>query len=146
MHNPNEIRFLVLGLIKDNSNRVFLSEGYDTTKQEYFYRALGGGVEFGEMSLDALKREFKEELDAEITNIKYLSCLESIFSFNGQLGHEVIQLYECDFVDSKFYEIEEVTFNEGERKKVARWVDLGKCSSGELKVVPESFRKYLKES
>lgn len=143
MHKPNEIRFLVLGLIKDKNNRVFLSEGYDATKQEYFYRALGGGVEFGEMSLDALKREFKEELDADIANLKYLSCLESIFSFNGQPGHEVIQLYEGDFVDPKFYEIEEVTFNEGERKKVARWVDLDKCSSGELKVVPEPVINYL---
>jgi len=143
MHNPNEIRFLVLGLIKDDSDRVFLSEGYDSTKQEYFYRALGGGIEFGESSLEALKREFKEELDAEVTNIQYLTCLESIFSFNGQPGHEVIQLYQCDFADSKFYEVEALTFKEGERKKVARWVDLKKCRSGELKVVPETMSQYL---
>ena len=143
MHNPNEIRFLVLGLIKDNRDRAFLSQGYDSTKQEYFYRALGGGIEFGESSFVALKREFQEELDTEITNINYLTCLESIFSFNGQPGHEVIQLYQCDFADPKFYELEEIKFNEGERQKIARWVDLEKCRSGELRVVPEAVSQYL---
>lgn len=143
MHSPNEIRFLVLGLIKDHKNRVFLSEGYDKTKQEYFYRALGGGIDFGETSLEALKREFQEELNAELTNIQYLTCLESIFSFNGQPGHEVIQLYQCDFADSKFYQLEEVTFNEGKRQKIARWVEVEKCQSGKLKVVPEPVLEYF---
>lgn len=143
MHNPNEIRFLALGLIKDHNNRVFLSQGYDSTKEEHFYRALGGGVEFGETSFEALQREFKEELDTEVTNIQYVTCLESIFSFNGQPGHEVIQLYQCDFLDSKFYELEEVSFNEGERQKIALWVDLEKCRSGKLKVVPEPVIAYL---
>lgn len=143
MHKPNQIRFLVLGLIKDNNNRVFLSQGYDSNKQAYFYRALGGGIEFGESSLEALKREFKEELDATVTNIQYLTCLESIFSFNGQPGHEVIQLYQCDFTHPKFYDEEVVKFNEGKREKVARWVDVDKCRSGELNVVPEQVREYL---
>lgn len=143
MHNPNEIRFLVLGLIKDHQNRVFLSQGYDETKQEYFYRALGGGIEFGETSLEALKREFQEELQAELTDIEYVTCLESIFSFNGQPGHEVIQLYECSFANPKFYELEEITFNEGERQKVARWIDLEKCRSRQVRVVPEAILNYL---
>lgn len=143
MHNPHEIRFLVLGLIKDNNHRVFLSQGYDASQQAYFYRALGGGIEFGETSLDALKREFKEELDASLTNIQYLTCLESIFSFNGQPGHEVIQLYQCDFTNPDFYTTEQVHFNEGKRQKVARWVDIEKCRSGELNVVPEQVRQYL---
>jgi len=143
MNNPNEIRFLVLGLIKDNNNRVFLSQGYDASQQAYFYRPLGGGIEFEERSLDALKREFKEELDASLTNIQYLTCLESIFSFNGQPGHEVIQLYQCDFTNPDFYTTEEVQFNEGKRQKIARWVEIEKCRSGTLNVVPEQVRQYL---
>jgi len=143
MHDPNEIRFLVLGLIKEQNNRVFLSQGYDQTKQEYFYRALGGGIEFGEKSVEALKREFQEELQADLTNIQYLTCLENIFSFNGKPGHEVIQLYQCDFADPQFYEWEEISFNEGERQKVARWVDVDQCRSRHLRVVPEAVLDYL---
>lgn len=39
------IRVLALGLIRD-SDRLFLSQGYDPDLQTYFYRALGGGVDF----------------------------------------------------------------------------------------------------
>jgi hypothetical protein len=53
MDQSNQIRVLALGLIRDG-DRIFISEGYDPVKQHPFYRALGGGVEFGETSYDAL--------------------------------------------------------------------------------------------
>lgn len=142
MHDPQHIRFLALGLVRDG-DRLFLSRGYDATKNSYFYRALGGGVEFGERSSAALQREFQEELQAQITNIVYLACLENVFTFNDQPGHEVIQLYACDFADRSFYEREEITFNEGDRAKVALWVSANRCKSGELRVVPEVFLDYV---
>lgn len=141
MH-PNQIRVLALGLIRDGE-RTFISEGYDSVKQKNFYRALGGGVDFGESSYDALKREFMEELQAELTNIKYLGCIENLFTFDGKVGHELIQLYQCDFVDSKFYQLEQIEFAEGEYKKTALWLDIEKCKSGELRIVPEQFLEYL---
>lgn len=141
MHS-NKIRVLSLGLIRDG-DRTFLSEGYDPVKQQTFYRALGGGVDFGESSYDALKREFMEELQAELTNIKYLGCLENLFMFNGKAGHELIQLYQCDFVDPKFYQLEQMEFSEGEYKKNALWLDIKHCKSGEIPIVPEQFLEYL---
>jgi 8-oxo-dGTP pyrophosphatase MutT (NUDIX family) len=161
MHKPGEIRVIALGLIRnvqyaklgvsgaypqDMGIRIFVSEGYDPVKQQTFYRAMGGGVEFGETSLDALKREFQEEIQAELTNIRYLGCLENIFTFNGQPGHEMIQLFESDFVDAKFYEIEKLVFSEGERQKTALWVDINRFLSGELRLVPEQFLDYLSSS
>ena len=137
-----KIRFLVLGIVR-KENRLFLSQGFDSIKGETFYRAMGGGVEFGETSREALVREFQEEIRAELTNIQYLGCLESIFTFNQKQGHEIIQLYDCDFVDKRFYELESLTFKEKEREKTALWVDLEKCKSGELKVVPEQFLDYV---
>jgi len=142
MHKSGEIRVLALGLIRD-CDRIFISEGYDPTKQQTFYRVMGGGVDFGETSLAALKREFQEEIQAELTNIRYLGCLENIFTFNGQPGHEIIQLYECDFVDPQFYQLEKLVFAEGERQKTALWVDINRFKSGELKLVPEQFFEYL---
>ncbi|MFM8007825.1 MAG: NUDIX domain-containing protein, partial [Dolichospermum sp.] len=61
MNKEGQIRVIVLALIRDG-NRIFVSEGYDPTKQSIFYRALGGGVEFGETSRIALIREFQEEI------------------------------------------------------------------------------------
>ena len=138
-----QIRVLALGIIQQG-DRLFLSEGYDPTKQYNLYRALGGGVDFGETSEVALHREFQEELNAEITNLQYLGCLENIFTFDSNSGHELIQLYRCDFVDQKFYQLTETTFMEGTRQKKALWVEIDRLRSGELRLVPEGFLDYLK--
>lgn len=142
MHKPGEIRVIALGLIRDG-NRIFLSLGYDPVKQTTFYRAMGGGVDFGETSLEALQREFQEEIQAELTNIRYLGCLENIFTYNGLPGHEIIQLYECDFVDPQFSQLDKLEFVEGERRKTALWVDVNRLKSGEFRLVPERFLDYL---
>ena len=142
MHVEGQIRVLALGLIKKD-NRVFMSQGYDPVKQKTFYRAMGGGVDFGETSLEALEREFKEEIQAKLTNISYLGCLENLFTFNGKQGHELLQVYQCDFVDAKFYELESLVFAEGKRQKTALWVDIALFKSGELLLVPEPFLALL---
>ncbi len=143
MSKPGEIRVLALGLIRDGE-RIFVSEGYDPAKQETFYRALGGGVDFGETSREALQREFQEEIQAELTNIRYLGCMENLFIFNGRQGHEIIQLYQCDFADPKFYKLESLVFFESEKHKHrALWIDILRFQSGELKLVPEVFFEYL---
>ncbi|MGF1672837.1 MAG: NUDIX hydrolase [Rivularia sp. (in: cyanobacteria)] len=143
MYKEGKIRVLALGLIRDSNNRTFLSEGYDPVKKDKFYRAMGGGVEFGETSKQALQREFQEEIQAEITNIRYLSCLENIFTFQGKPGHEIIQLFECDFVHPKFYQQETIAFNEGEREKTALWIDIETLKSGTVRLVPEEFVEFL---
>lgn len=142
MHKPGEIRVLALGLIQDG-DRIFISEGYDPVKQQTFYRAMGGGVDFGETSRDALQREFQEEIQAELTNIRYLGCLENLFTYDGKPGHEIIQLYQCDFVDPKFYQLERLVFAEGKRQKTALWVEVSRFTSKELRLVPEQFFDYL---
>ncbi|MEH2297700.1 MAG: NUDIX hydrolase [Nostoc sp.] len=143
MNKAGEIRVIALGLIRDGE-RIFLSEGYDPVKQETFYRALGGGVEFGETSYDALQREFQEEIQADLTNINYLGCIENLFTFNGRQGHEIIQLYQCDFADSKFYQLESLVFSESKNHKHrALWIDISRFKSGEFKLVPQVFFEYL---
>jgi 8-oxo-dGTP pyrophosphatase MutT (NUDIX family) len=150
MYGVNQIRVLALGLIQDRQaaaaekgDRIFVSEGYDPVKQKTFYRALGGGVDFGETSVTALQREFQEEIQAELANIRYLGCLENLFVFDGRAGHELIQLYKCDFAEPKFYEVDELIFVEGERQKKALWVESDRFKSGELTLVPEQFFDYL---
>ncbi len=143
MNKHGEIRVIALGLIQDG-DRIFVSEGYDPAKQSKFYRALGGGVDFGETSLAALKREFHEEIQAELTNIRYLGCIENLFIFNARKGHEIIQLYRCDFADPKFYQLESLVFYESENHKhKAMWLNIARFQSGELRLVPEEFLKYL---
>lgn len=155
MSTAGRIRAVVLGLIqaddyslgKQRSSRLFVAEGYDPVKQDYFYRALGGGIEFGETSRDALIREFKEEIQADLTNIQYLGCVENLFVYNGELGHEIVQLYRCDFADSSFYQPEQVfRVVESQDEGSAYWIDIDRFTSGELRLVPEAVLEYLQPS
>lgn len=137
------IRVVALGLIQQG-DRLLVAAGYDPVKQRRFYRALGGGVEFGESSLEALKREFWEEIQAELINIRYLGCLESFFVYNGQPGHEVIQLYRCDFADPRLYHAERLLVKEstGETAE-ATWHAIAHFRSGDSWLVPEAVLPFL---
>ncbi len=102
MH-PQRIRPLVIALLR-RDDHILVSEGYDPIKRETFYRPLGGMIEFGEHSADALRREIDEELGLAITNLRYLVTLENIFVYNGQPGHEIVLVYDAEFVDPTVYQ------------------------------------------
>lgn len=57
MDKFKEIRPIVLGIVKKD-NKLLVSRGYDKTKNQEFYRCLGGGIEFLEKSDEALKRTY----------------------------------------------------------------------------------------
>jgi len=40
-----------------NGNKILVSEGFDSIKQQLFYRPLGGTIEFGEHSSETIRRE-----------------------------------------------------------------------------------------
>ncbi len=139
---PPYIRTISIALIR-RGDEVLLAEGFDYKTQSNFYRALGGGVEFGETSWVGLVREFQEELSTEIINPNYLGCLENIFECYGNPGHEVVFVYECEFADRHLYEPNELTFVEGDQKKLAKWVKISDLKSGLYRLVPEPFSNYL---
>jgi len=142
MNQLPQVRALVLGLIRDG-DRILVAEGYDSVKQRFFYRCLGGGVDFGETSLDALKREFQEEIQAALCNTQYLGFSENLFVFEGKPGHEWIQIYQADLVDSKFYQLDEFIGTETKTEFVVRWIECDRFQSNELHLVPEICLSYL---
>ncbi|MDM9380852.1 NUDIX domain-containing protein [Chlorogloeopsis sp. ULAP01] len=144
MKKTIKIRVKVFGLIRDE-NRIFVSEDYDSVKQQKYYRALGGSIEFGETSCAALEREFQEEIQAELKNIRYRGCLENLFTLEGKPGHEIVQVYECEFINPKFYQLQELVFVEPTHNSQhkALWIDIARVKSGELRLGPEDFCDYL---
>ena len=139
---PSHIRVIALGLIR-HKTRIFVFEAHNPETQEVYYRALGGGVEFGETSEAALRREFLEEINAELIHVKYVGCLESLFVYNGKPGHELIQLYRCDFANDRFYQSDSFQACEVGNEFTALWVECNRFRSGELRLVPPTFLQFL---
>ncbi|MDX3188851.1 hypothetical protein PV458_10640 [Streptomyces sp. MN03-5084-2B] len=54
------IRPIVLAVLR-RGDALLVFEAHDDVKGETFCRPLGGGIEFGERSIDALKREFLDD-------------------------------------------------------------------------------------
>ena len=79
-----------------------------------FYYPLGGGVEFGEHSADALHREFDEELGVSLSNVGEFGTYEEVFTTDGQRQHEVWRVYEADIAESWPYEEDEFSGYEAE--------------------------------
>ncbi len=98
----NSIRPVAIALIRWNDTYMIF-EGYDKIKDEYFYRPLGGGIEFGEYGHQTIKREILEEIGAKIYDIRYLYTLENIFICDGLPGHEIVQIYEAKLEDTALY-------------------------------------------
>ena len=80
--------------------KVLVSKGYDAKTDSYFYRCLGGGIEFQETSDVALKREFMEEIGIDIIIKKFLGVAENIFVYEGKKGHEIVFFFYCRIIHS----------------------------------------------
>ncbi|MEJ7701535.1 MAG: NUDIX hydrolase [Pyrinomonadaceae bacterium] len=128
-----------------HENRVLVSEGFDTVKQNYYYRPLGGGIEYGESSREAVVREIREELGVEIENVRLLGVLENIFIYEGQQGHEIVFVFDAEFTDKSLYKLDEIDGYEQEAnvKFKAKWYSLNEIEKNGGRLVPETLAKLL---
>jgi len=67
--------------------------GHDPEGDHAFHRLIGGGVELGERSADAIVREVAEELRSTLIDAELLGVVENVFTYAGELGHEVVFVY-----------------------------------------------------
>lgn len=85
------------------ADRILVFAVPDPVKDVTGYRPPGGTIEFGETGADAVVREIREELSAEIVEPQYLATIENIFEWLGQPGHELVRVYEARFADPALY-------------------------------------------
>jgi 8-oxo-dGTP pyrophosphatase MutT (NUDIX family) len=116
------IRNIALGA-PVREGHVLVSDGVDRTTGERFHRLLGGGIEFGEHSAQALRREFREELDVTLDAVDLLGVLEDVFTYEGATGHQIAHVYavRSAALDALPLDAELVVLDEG---SAVRWVRL----------------------
>jgi len=66
-----------------SKNKILATEGFDEITKIKYFRPIGGGIEFGKTSQEALIMEIKKELNAEIKLKKLLGTIENIFIYQG---------------------------------------------------------------
>jgi ADP-ribose pyrophosphatase YjhB (NUDIX family) len=98
-----------MALIRRPSDDALLVSEHTEPGGLAFHRPLGGHVEFGEYSLDAVHREFTEELGQGLAGVRLLGVLENIFEWGDSIQHEIVFIYAASFADSAAYQIAEQT-------------------------------------
>jgi 8-oxo-dGTP pyrophosphatase MutT (NUDIX family) len=127
-------------------NRILVAEGYDSVKDEYFYRPLGGGIEFGETSMQTVCRELLEELNVQIDSesLIYLGTVENIFHFNGTPGHEIVLIYDGTLKDPDLYEQAVILGKEANGEDVrAVWKNIDEFGEGKSILYPTGLIDIL---
>ena len=129
-----------------HGNRILVSEAHDSTKNDRYCRPIGGGVEFGEHSRDAMLREILEELGTDdVENLKLVGVLESIFRYEGGQGHEVVFVYDAAFRDKRMYEKGEIEGYESgiDARFIAYWRSPKELEQMQIRLVPEGLVELL---
>lgn len=122
--STQRIRAVALCAVLDG-DRVLVRRHLHGSLDPIFYRPPGGTIEFGERSIDAVQREVREEIGAELTNLRLLGCVENLFDYKGDVGHEIIFIYRADFVDQSLYGREQVAGREADGQDfVALWLPM----------------------
>ena len=87
----NKFNVRVYGILMSNTKQVLVSDEF--IRGKYYTKFPGGGLEFGEGTRDCLKREFKEEmnLDVSIEDHIYTTDIFQMSAFNT--AHQLISIY-----------------------------------------------------
>ena len=122
---------------------ILVGMGIDEANGEPFYGPPGGGIEFGERSEDTLRREMREELGAELDGVRRLDVLEHIFTYQREIFHEIVFVYEAKLRDPALYEADETVGDENGQPYVVRWMPLAGFAPGGPPFYPDGLWEML---
>ena len=139
-----KIRPIAICICRDG-DRILVGEGHDSKKGQTFYRPLGGTIEFGERGEETVRREFLEEIAADLTEVRYLGMLENIFTYEGRGGHEIVLVYDGRLSDVRLYKKETLQGDEFGQPFKAVWKRLDEFGPGKPPVYPDGLLALLGE-
>ena len=115
-------------------------------EQGLVFRPVGGGIEFGETSAQAIVREVQEELDQTVDHLRLVGTLESLFTYNNTPGHEIVQVYDGQFRDQRLYQMACLTGHESDGMAFqVTWQD-SSAFTNSAPLVPEGLYPLLKNA
>lgn len=137
-----KIRPIAICVCRDGG-RILAAEGHDSKKGQIFYRPLGGTIEFGERGEETVRREFREEIRADLLEVRYVGMLENIFTYEGRRGHEIVLVYDGQLSDRSLYEKDVISGDELGTPFKAVWKRLDEFGPGKPPVYPDGLLELL---
>lgn len=115
---------------------------HNSHKQDH-YALMGGRIAIGESSEETVKREFKEEIGKEVDVIGYVGTVENFFTVGTEKYHEIMFIYQLEFVNEEDKKIENTLKNiEGEDYLEYNWIDINNLENEDLR--PEGIIPIIK--
>ncbi len=138
---PGEIRPIAVCVFRDD-DRIFVGKYCGALTGETFYRPLGGAIRSGELSRETIARELREEMGAEVKDVSYVGVLESLFTYEGKPGHEIVLVYEASFAATSIHSMGSVTCDD-DGEFVACWKSVSGFRAGKQILYPEGLLDLL---
>lgn len=135
------------GLLVNNDNQLLVSDEKEYGRQ--FTKLPGGGVEFGEGTIDCLKREFLEECNFEVEVLSHFYTTD-FFVKSAFNDTQVISIYYRVKAISPFnLNIKNRPFDfdsDGEVLQSFRWIDIAELTEDDMTFqIDKHVVKLLKE-
>jgi ADP-ribose pyrophosphatase YjhB (NUDIX family) len=141
----SRIRPIVIAIVR-RGDEILVMHGFDSVKQQRFCRPLGGGIDFGERAVDALRREFLEELGAELHKLRFVAVQENIFELEGAPRHELVFVFEAEFADPRVYDCHEFVIQEATEQLRATWESPRVLQEQGIPLYPDGLMDLLAQS
>ena len=103
-------------LILNDKNEILISDEYHLNRR--MTKFPGGGMEYGEGTIECLQREAREEFDQNLLNIRHFYTTDYYQKALFFDDHQLISIYyQADLEDEEGLQSSTIPFNYAEEKK-----------------------------
>ena len=134
MENVKKFNVRVYGICFNERQEILVTD--EIVKGREITKFPGGGLEFGEGTIDCIKREFVEETEQEVEVVKHFYTTDLFVTSAFHSDQQVISIYYLvKFISEPKFEIKQKRFDFHERKDdvfVFRWLPFEKIKEEEF--------------
>jgi len=137
------IRVKAFAVILDDARERMAVARMSTPEHPVFHRPLGGTVAVGERSCAAVVRQIAEELETTLVDPELIGVLESIFTIEGETGHEVVFAYAGRLLDREAVPPQGRTFWDVDLEGWVEWRPI--AGQPDVPLFPEGLQELVED-